>query len=82
MEPAATSIAVQPENGHAATVALHYMHCNFVRIHRTMRVTPAMEAGLTSRVWNTEDIIGLWRWPRGSLLHDLCGQLQRARATA
>jgi len=44
---------------HAAAVALHYMHYNFVRIHRTLRVTPAMEAGLTNRVWSIEDIIGL-----------------------
>ena len=44
---------------HAAAVALHYMHYNFVRIHRTLRVTPAMQAGLTNRVWSIEDIIGL-----------------------
>jgi hypothetical protein len=44
---------------HAAAVALHYMHYNFVRIHRTLRVTPAMQAGLTTRVWSIEDIIGL-----------------------
>ena len=44
---------------HAAAVALHYMHYNFVRIHRTLRVTPAMQAGLTNRVWSFEDIIGL-----------------------
>ena len=35
------------------------MHYNFVRIHRTLRVTPAMQAGLTNRVWSIEDIIGL-----------------------
>ena len=44
---------------HSAAVALHYMHYNFVRIHRTLRVTPAMQAGLTNRVWSIEDIIGL-----------------------
>jgi len=43
----------------AAAVALHYTHYNFVRIDRTLRVTPAMEAGLTNRVWSIEDIIGL-----------------------
>jgi len=46
-------------DNHAAAVALHYMHYNFVRIHRTLRVTPAMEAGLTNRAWSIEDIIGL-----------------------
>lgn len=44
---------------HAAAVALHSMHYNLVRIHRTLRVTPAMQAGLTNRVWGIEDIIGL-----------------------
>ena len=44
---------------HSAAVALHYKHYNFVRIHRTLRVTPAMQAGLTNRVWSIEDIIGL-----------------------
>jgi len=44
---------------HAAAVALHYMHYNFARIHRTLRITPAMAAGLTDHVWSIEEIIGL-----------------------
>jgi hypothetical protein len=43
--------------GHA--VALHFMHYNFCRIHQTLRVTPAMEAGVTDRLWEIEDIISL-----------------------
>lgn len=42
-------------------VALHFMHYNFCRIHKTLRVTPAMEAGLTDRVWDLEDLVGLIR---------------------
>ncbi len=34
------------------------MHYNFVRLHQTTRVTPAMEAGVTDRVWGLEDIAG------------------------
>jgi IS1 family transposase len=41
---------------HAAMVALHFMHYNFVRIHKTLRVTPAMQAGLANRVWSLEDL--------------------------
>jgi hypothetical protein len=41
---------------HAAAIALHYMHYNFCRIHKTLRVTPAMEAGITDHVWNIEEI--------------------------
>jgi IS1 family transposase len=40
-------------------VALYFMHYNFCRIHQTLRVTPAMEAGIANRVWDLEDIIGL-----------------------
>ncbi len=42
---------------HAYAVALHYMHYNFVRIHQSLRVTPAMEAGVTDRLWDIEDIV-------------------------
>lgn len=42
-----------------AAVALHFMHYNFVRIHQTLRVTPAMEAGVAKRLWTVEDIAGL-----------------------
>jgi hypothetical protein len=45
-------------NHHAAT-ALHFMYYNFVRIHQTLRVTPAMEAGLTKRLWSIEDLVRL-----------------------
>ena len=44
---------------HKAAVALYFMHYNFARIHRTLRVTPAMEAGLATHVWSIEDIVRL-----------------------
>jgi IS1 family transposase len=40
-----------------ASVALHYAHYNFVRIHRTLRMTPAMAAGVTDRLWSVEELI-------------------------
>ena len=40
-------------------VALHYMHYNFCRIHQTLRVTPAMEAGVSDHVWNIDEVIAL-----------------------
>jgi hypothetical protein len=36
--------------------AIHAMHYNFVRIHQTLRVTPAMEAGISDHVWSMEDL--------------------------
>ena len=44
---------------HAHSVSLFYMHYNFVRIHQTLRVTPAMEAGLAPHVWSIQDIVAL-----------------------
>lgn len=44
---------------HAAALAIFYMHYNFVRIHQTLRVTPAMAAGVTNRLWEIEDLVGL-----------------------
>ena len=44
---------------HVASLAIHYMHYNFVRIHQTLRVTPAMAAGVTDRLWSIQDIIAL-----------------------
>jgi IS1 family transposase len=46
-------------DNHAYAVALHFMYCNFVRIHQTLRVTPAMEAGLCSSPWSIADLVGL-----------------------
>ena len=44
---------------HAHAVALHYLHYNFVRIHKTLRITPAMAAGVTDRLWSIEDMAQL-----------------------
>jgi IS1 family transposase len=44
---------------HEHSVALHYMHYNFCRIHQSLRVTPAMEAGLTDHVWTLGEVIAL-----------------------
>jgi hypothetical protein len=41
---------------HAHAVSLHYMHYNFVRIHKTLRVTPAMAANVTDKLWSINDL--------------------------
>jgi hypothetical protein len=46
-------------DNHVAAVAIHSMHYNFCRIHQTLRVTPAMAAGVTNRLWSIDDVIGL-----------------------
>lgn len=40
-------------------VALHFMYYNFCRIHKSLRVTPAMEAGISDHIWELEDIVAL-----------------------
>ena len=44
---------------HACAVALHAMYYNFVRIHQTLKVTPAMAAGVTDRLWEMNDVVEL-----------------------
>jgi IS1 family transposase len=59
---------------HIHAISLHYMYYNFCRIHKTLRCTPAMAAGVSNRLWEIEDIVALldneWRKrlasPRGS----------------
>ncbi len=42
----------------APAVALHFAHYNLVRIHKTLRCTPAMAAGVADRLWSVEDLLG------------------------
>jgi len=44
-------------DNHAYAVALHFMYCNYVRIHQTLRVTPAMEAGLSDHAWTIQELV-------------------------
>lgn len=44
---------------HCHSVALHYMFYNFCRLHQTLRVTPAMEAGISDHPWTIEDLCAL-----------------------
>jgi IS1 family transposase len=44
---------------HAHAIALHYMVYNYARVHQTLRVTPAMEAGLSDHIWEIEELVGL-----------------------
>jgi hypothetical protein len=44
---------------HCHMVALYAGWYNFVRIHKTLKVTPAMEAGVTDRLWSLADVVGI-----------------------
>jgi IS1 family transposase len=44
---------------HVAALALYFMYYNFCRVHQTLRVTPAMEAGVSDHVWSVEEIVAL-----------------------
>lgn len=46
-------------DNHKAVVARHFVHYDFARIHKTLRVTPAMEAGVADHVWSLEEIAKL-----------------------
>jgi IS1 family transposase len=50
---------------HAAAIALHTMYYNFIRIHQTLKVTPAMAAGVTDKLWEMNDLVAMleqWEW--------------------
>jgi IS1 family transposase len=44
---------------HIASIAIHYMHYNYCRIHQTLRVTPTMAAGISDHVWTIPELVGL-----------------------
>lgn len=44
---------------HVHALSIYFMHCNFVRIHQTLRCTPAMEAKVTDRLWSLDDVAAL-----------------------
>ncbi len=54
-----TNASSKKLENHTAAIALHFMFYNFCRVHKTLRVTPAMEAGLAAHVWSLEEIVGL-----------------------
>lgn len=45
---------------HGAAVALNYFASNFIKIHRTLRMSPAMSAVVTDRLWDVTDLMTLW----------------------
>lgn len=45
---------------HAAAVALNYFAYNFIQIHRTLRMSPAMAAGVADKLWSVQDLVALW----------------------
>lgn len=46
-------------DNHFWAIALHYIYYNFCRVHQTLRVTPALEAGIANHIWSAEEIAGL-----------------------
>lgn len=56
--PGANTFSKKIEN-HACAIALHAMFYNFVRIHQALKVTPAMAAGVTKRLWEMADVVDM-----------------------
>ena len=53
--------AIGPEKfeNHCHMVAIYHAYYNFCRVHHTLRVTPAMESGLTDHIWSLKELVGL-----------------------
>ncbi len=58
-------------------IALHFMHYNFCRVHQTLRVTPAMAAGIADHVWELSELIALMPKP----IAKACGSVKSAAAS-
>ena len=56
--PLTNAFSKKLEN-HIAAISLHFMYYNLVRIHQTLKITPAMAAGVTDRLWEIADIVKL-----------------------
>ena len=54
---------------HAFAVALHMMYYNFVRVHSTLRMSPAMAAGVSDRLWEVSDIVALVEAEEAKIVH-------------
>ncbi len=52
------AVSKKMEN-HAHAMALHFLYYNFVRIHTTLKMTPAMAAGVTDRLWEIADMVSV-----------------------
>jgi hypothetical protein len=52
-----TNASSKKVENHRAAVALHFAHYNFVRLHRTLRTTPAMAANVSSRLWSLDELV-------------------------
>jgi hypothetical protein len=60
-----TNVFSKKIENHAHAMALHFLYYNFVRIHQTLNMMPAMAAGVTRRLWEIGDIVDvLEAWNR------------------
>jgi hypothetical protein len=57
--PRLTNAFSKKAENHAHSVALNFMYYNFVRIHQTLRCTPAMAAGVTTKLWEIADMVAV-----------------------
>ena len=65
---------------HAYAVALQMMYYNFVRIYKSLRVTPAMAAGVTDRLWEMADIVKVVEDQEAATASKVRGPVQKARS--
>jgi hypothetical protein len=67
---------------HAYAVALHFVFYNFVRMRKTLRCTPAMAAGLTTRLWDIRDIVALVETQEAAEAPKVCGPYKKRQSAA
>jgi len=68
-----TNAFSKKRTNHAHMVALYALWYNFVRIHKTLRCTPAMAAGIADRLWSMEDVVVLIDARSAKITGDIAG---------
>jgi hypothetical protein len=58
---------------HAHAMALHFLYYNFVRIHQTLKTSPAMAAGVSERLWEMKDVVAMLEAWEASQLRGMTG---------
>ena len=66
---------------HEHALAIYFMHYNFARIHSSLRVSPAMAAGVTDKLWSVDDIVALSKLARRRLRNAALQETRRKRGS-
>ena len=72
-----TNVFSKKVANHEAMTSLHFVYYNMCRVHQTLRVTPAMKAGIADHVWTLEELVGILEAKEQAVIND--GAIKRGK---